>query len=162
MNKRTLFIVQSGIIAALYAALTLFLMPISYGGMQVRISEALTVLPFFTPAAVPGLFIGCLVANFVGPNGIWDAIIGGLATLVAAYFSYKLRGKRFLVPLPPVMINAVVIGPMLSFMFDLPLVLTSIQVLVGELIACYALGYPLMRLLEPYKNRIFKDASWLE
>ncbi|MGL4483633.1 MAG: QueT transporter family protein, partial [Anaerovoracaceae bacterium] len=100
MNK-TKFLLQAAIIAAIYAALTIALAPISYGPMQVRIAEALTVLPAITPAAIPGLFIGCALANILGPYGALDIILGSTASLIAAVSSYLLRSKPWLVPLPP-------------------------------------------------------------
>ncbi len=154
MNK-TKLVTQAAIIAAVYAALTIALMPYSYGVMQVRVSEALTVLPFFTSAAVPGLFIGCIIANIVGGYGIWDIVLGSTATLIAAYTSYKLKRKIW-VPLPPVIANALIIGTMLHYFLDLPLLYCIGWVGLGELIACYGLGYPLLRFLEKNKNRIFK------
>ncbi len=72
--KSTKFLIQAAVIAAIYATLTIVLMPFSYGPMQVRVSEALTILPFFTPAAIPGLFIGCVVSNMVGPYGMLDIV----------------------------------------------------------------------------------------
>lgn len=156
MYKKTKFIVQSGIIAALYAALTLALAPISYGEVQVRISEALTILPYFTPAAIPGLFIGCFTANMIGPNGIWDVIIGSGSSLIAAVFSYLLRRYKFLVPLPPIIVNGVIIGTMLSVLYGLPLVMAMISVTIGQIVACYGLGLPLLLLLDRYKTKIFR------
>ncbi len=155
MNK-TKFIVQSAVIAALYTVLTLIFAPISYGNdmIQIRISEALTVLPYFTPAAVPGLFVGCLVSNIFSPVGAIDIIVGSGATLIAAFLSYKTP-RRFIVPLPPVIVNGLVIGAMLHFVFDFPLLLSISTVAVGQAISCYCLGYPLMLLLEKYRNIIF-------
>lgn len=152
--KNTKFIVQAAVIAAVYAALTLILMPISYGPMQARLSEALTVLPFFTPAAIPGLFVGCLIANMVGPYGPADMIFGSSATLVAALCSYYLRKRPLLVPLPPVIANGVIIGSMLYYVYKVPLPLYAnmLWVALGELIACYIIGYPLLKLLQKYEN----------
>lgn len=154
---KTKFLIQAGIIAAIYAALTIILAPFSYGPMQIRVSEALTILPFFTPAAVPGLFIGCLISNFISPYGVIDMIFGSGATLIAAVGSYLLRSKPFLVPLPPVLSNAIVIGLMLHYAYGVPMNLFLIMAWVGlgELIACYAIGYPLLKYLEKYK-RIFE------
>ncbi|MDK2934486.1 MAG: hypothetical protein PWP27_2296 [Clostridiales bacterium] len=115
--KSTKFLVQAALIAAIYAVLTISLAPFSYGIMQVRISEALTVLPFFTPAAIPGLFIGCLIANIYGGLGIIDIVFGSLATLIAAVLSYLLRKQKFLVPIPPIIVNAVVVGIILYYAF---------------------------------------------
>lgn len=152
--KNTKFLIQAAVIASVYATLTLALMPFSYGVMQIRISEALTLLPYFTPAAIPGLFIGCLVANMIGPYGLLDMIIGSGATLIAAVFSYLLRNKPFLVPLPPVIANAILIGGMLYYAYSVPVPLYACMLWVGlgELIACYGLGYPLLRYLQKYKK----------
>ena len=81
--RNTKFLIQAAVIAAVYATLTIILMPFSYGVMQVRVSEALTILPFFTPAAIPGLFVGCIISNMVGPYGLMDMVIGSGATLIA-------------------------------------------------------------------------------
>ncbi len=152
--KNTKFLIQAAVIAAVYATLTILLMPFSYGVMQVRVSEALTVLPFFTPAAIPGLFIGCLVSNMIGPYGLLDMVLGSGATLLAAVFSYLLRKKPLLVPLPPVVANGVIIGSMLYYAYavPIPLIACILWVGLGELIACYLIGYPLMKLLKKYKK----------
>lgn len=154
---KTKFLLQAAVIAATYAALTILLAPFSYGFMQIRVSEALTILPFFTPAAIPGLFIGCLVSNLLSPYGIIDVILGSGATLIAAVGSYLLRSKPILVPLPPVVANAVIIGAMLYYVYEVPVNLFIIMAWVGlgELIACYLIGYPLLRYLKKYK-RIFQ------
>jgi len=152
--KNTRFLMQAAVIAAVYAALTVMLLPFSYGVMQVRISEALTVLPFFTPAAIPGLFIGCLVSNMVGPYGLLDMVLGSGATLIAAVFSYLLRKKPLLVPLPPVIANGIIIGSMLHYAYSVPVSLVAciLWVAFGELISCYVIGYPLLKLLKKYKK----------
>lgn len=158
--KNTKFLVQAGVIAAIYFALTVSFAPISYGMVQVRISESLTVLPFFTPAAIPGLFIGCLLANVYGGFGIIDIVFGSLATLIAAYLSYKMP-KKFLVPLPPVIVNAVIVGIILyytafpSIDSRSPLIILMAWVGLGQLIACYGIGYPLTIIIEKYFKRIF-------
>lgn len=153
--KSIKFIAQAAIIGALYAALTIILAPISYGQIQVRVSEALTVLPALVPAAIPGLFVGCIVANIYGGNGPVDIIFGSLATLLAAFLSYKMP-KRYLVPLPPIIVNGIVIGFVLNYLYQLPLLITMGWVTLGETIACYGLGYPLLLQLEKHKNKIFK------
>ena len=89
--KRTKYFIQAALIAAVYSVITLLFAPISYGIMQVRVSEALTILPYFTPAAIPGLFIGVVIANSYGGLGLLDIVFGSLATLIAAYLSYLLR-----------------------------------------------------------------------
>ena len=152
--NRNRYLVHAAFIAAVYAVLTIAFAPLSYGQVQVRFAEALTILPFFTPAAIPGLFVGCIVANFFGPGGIIDVIFGSAATLIAAYLSYKMPAK-LLVPLPPVIINGIIIGYMLNYLYQLRLLITIGWVALGQLIACYFIGYPLLLLLEKYKDRIF-------
>ena len=90
-NKGTHFLVQGAAIAAVYVVLTLVFAPLSFGEVQIRFSEALTVLPFFTPAAIPGLFVGCIIANLLGGAIPVDIIFGSIATLIGAFFTYKLR-----------------------------------------------------------------------
>lgn len=153
--KKTVFLVQASLIAAVYAAITIALAPISYGQIQVRVAEALTVLPAFTPAAIPGLFVGCIVANLYGGGGIIDIVFGSLATLVAAYLSYKMP-KKWLIPLPPIIVNGIIIGYVLNYVYGAPLLITMGWVSIGQIIACYGLGYPLMTVLEKYKDKIFK------
>lgn len=150
--KKTTFILQASVIAAIYAIMTLFLAPWSYGIMQIRVSEALTVLPFFTPAAVPGLFIGCLLANLMSPIGAIDLILGSMATLIAAYLSYLLRGTPLLVPLPPVIVNGLIVGWMLVNIYGVPMTywVSVLWVSLGQFIACYLIGYPLLRYLRKY------------
>lgn len=144
---------QGAIIAAIYAVLTILLAPISYGPMQVRVSEALTILPALTPAGIPGLFVGCLVSNILGPYGIVDVVVGSAASLLAAIASYRLKEKPLLVPLPPVVFNGVLIGGMLHFAYGVPnLPACMAWVALGQLIACYGLGYPLLKLLKRYEG----------
>lgn len=147
-------LITAALIAAVYAVITIIFAPISYGPMQVRISEALTVLPYITPVAIPGLFVGCIISNIFGGYGIHDVVFGSLATLVAAYLTYKMP-KRILAPLPPVIINGLVIGWMLYFLLNVPLFSTIMYVAVGEFIACYALGYPLLLILERFRSAGF-------
>ena len=154
-KKGLRFITESAVIAAIYVALSIAFAPISYGLFQVRIAEELTIVPAFTPAAIPGLFVGCMVANIIGGNGILDVIFGSLATLIAAILSYKMP-KKYLVPLPPVLVNAVIIGILLSYILNVPVLIAMGWVGLGQVVACYILGYPLMLQLDKYKNRIFK------
>ncbi|MGI6733718.1 MAG: QueT transporter family protein [Anaerovoracaceae bacterium] len=148
------YLVHGAVIAAVYTALTLLLMPLSYGVMQVRVSEALTVLPALTPAAIPGLFVGCFVSNMLGPNGMIDMILGSGATLLAAIASYKLRKRALLVPLPPVLANGFIIGPMLYYVYAVPVPLWAciLWVALGEAIACYAIGLPLLKYMSKRRS----------
>ncbi len=122
----------SAVIAALYAAMTLLLAPISYGPIQLRLSEAMTLLPILLPQAVPGLFVGCLIANLY-TGMLTDIIFGSLATLLAAIGTYLLRKKPFLAAACPVAANAVIVGLVLSLSFNLPVALTMLEVGLGEL-----------------------------
>ena len=149
------FMAEAGIIAALYFALTVAVAPISYGQLQIRISEALCVLPFFTPAAIPGLFIGCLLANILSFLGLFDVIFGSLATLIAAIITYNLKNKWFL-PLPSVVVNAFVVGALLYYLAELPFWISVLYVGAGQAIACYALGMPLYFVLNRHKNKLFQ------
>lgn len=156
--KNTKFLVQAALIAAIYVVITYSFAPISSGLFQLRFSEALTILPALTPAAIPGLFVGCILGNLLVGSVIWDVIFGSLATLVAAYLSYRLRDKKWLVPLPPILVNAVVVGIMLVTVYQVPVSLFAAMawVAAGQFVACYIIGYPLLTLLERYKGKIFK------
>jgi uncharacterized membrane protein len=153
-RKTTRYIVTAALIAALYAVLTTVFHPLSYGYGQVRISEIMTVLPFFTPAAVPGLFIGCIIANIASPLGPVDIAIGSCATLLAAFLSRRMPSK-WLVPLPPVICNGLIVGAELHFLIGAPLLLAMLSVAAGEAVACYAGGIPFMLALGKFKGRLF-------
>ena len=102
-KTNTAFLSQAAMIAAVYVVLTYVFAPFSFGEIQVRIAEALTILPVFTPAAVPGLFIGCLIGNILGGAVLPDIIFGSIATLLGAFFTYQLfRNRPVLAPLPPI------------------------------------------------------------
>lgn len=154
MNKKIRFIATAAVIAALYAAVTLALAPFSYGMIQLRVSEVLTVLPMFTPAAIPGLFVGCILGNFASPLGPVDIAFGSAATLLAAFLSRKMPGK-WLVPLPPVLCNGIIVGIELHILFKAPLLLTMLYVALGEAIICYGAGIPLILALDKIKHKIF-------
>lgn len=142
-NKtRTEQLAQGAVIAALYVALTMLFAPVSFGAVQVRIAEVLTILPLFTPAAIPGLFIGCVIANLLGGAIVWDVLFGSLATLIGAALGYRLRFNRWLVPIPAILANTLIIPPILRYGYgiDLPLELIALQVALGEIAGCYVLG----------------------
>ncbi|MBQ2930898.1 MAG: QueT transporter family protein [Clostridia bacterium] len=122
----------SAVIAALYAALTLLLAPISFGPLQLRLSEAMTLLPMVLPQAIPGLFVGCLIANLY-TGMLTDIIFGSLATLIAAIGTYLLRKNPLLAGACPVVTNAVIVGLVLALSFSLPIPLTMLEVGLGEL-----------------------------
>ena len=108
-DPKVTWITQGAAIAALYVVLTLVFAPISFGPVQLRVAEALCILPMFTPAAIPGLFIGCLIANLLGGGIVLDVVFGSLATLIGAVLGYMLRSNRWLVPLPAVIANALIV-----------------------------------------------------
>ena len=142
-NKRILFMTQAAMIAAIYVVLTVLFAPFGFGQIQVRIAEALTVLPYFTPAAIPGLFIGCLIGNIIGGAIIPDIIFGSLATLIGACFTYLLRKRsKFLAPVPPILANTIVVPLVLyyAYGFNLPIPFMMLTVGIGEIISCGILG----------------------
>lgn len=151
MNKSLLFFVRAAVIAATYAALTMLFAPISFGHFifQIRVAEALTVLPALYPSAIPGLFVGCFVSNLIGGFGPVDIILGSLATLVAAFLSHRLKKFPWLVPLPPVIVNALIVGSYLKFLYlqEIPLAASMCWVAIGEFLACYVIGLPLLLVL---------------
>jgi uncharacterized membrane protein len=143
------FISQAAIIAGLYAALTIGLAFMSYGPIQIRISEALTILPFISIPAIPGLVLGCLVANLFSPVGLPDIIFGSLCTLVAAGLTYLISktNKPLLAPLPPVIVNSLGVSLYLHVFYNLPYWLNVLYISIGEIIACYLIGYPLLKFI---------------
>lgn len=154
---KTNYLTQAALIAAVYAVLTMPFAAISTGAVQVRISEVLTILPYFTPAAIPGLAIGCLISNiFISQFGMIDIVFGTMATLIAAMISYKLPKK--LVPIPPILVNAVIVGLLINYgtfnriTWDFALWGTMLSVGIGQAIACYGLGYPLLLLIDKNKG----------
>lgn len=153
--KSLQFITEAAAIAAMYAALTIFFAPVSSGQIQIRLAEALTILPYFTSAAIPGLFAGCFLANIFVGAGVYDMLLGPFVTLLAAYITTKMPNK-YLVPLPPVILNAVYVSILLFFTAELPILPTLVLVAIGETIACYVLGYPLLLVFERQREKIFK------
>ena len=158
-QSKVLFIAQAAMVAAIYVVLTLVGASFSYGEVQVRISEALTILPLFTPAAIPGLFIGCLISNILGGCILPDIIFGSLATLIGAIFTWMLRNKsKYLAPLPPIIANVIVVPFVLRYGYQVPLPIPFMMLTVGigEVISCGVLGLILHTALSRYKNVIFR------
>lgn len=141
---------KAAIIAAIYAALTLLVSPLSYGLMQVRISEVLVVLCVFAEYAVPGITAGCLIANLLGPNGMLDVVLGTLATFIGCRATYALRRFTYWAPMANVLSNAVIVGAMLRYVLALEesLLVCMLWVGAGELIACMGLGAAVIRFLK--------------
>ena len=158
-NTNILRITYGAVIAAIYVVLTVIFAPISFGPMQVRIAEMLMILPLFTPAAVPGLFIGCIIANMLGGAIALDVIFGSLATLIGAWGGYLLRRNRWLVPIPPIISNALIVPFVLKYGYgftEISLPLMMVYIAVGEIIGCYILGEILGSVLLKYRSVIFR------
>ncbi len=138
----------SAAIAALYAVLTL-VATFYFGEVQFRVSEALTLLPVFFPEAIPGLFIGCLIANLLMGAVPLDIVFGSLASLLAALLTYFLRKNRYVAAVPPVIVNALIVGiVVLHFAYGAPMLASIFYVAVGQAASCYVLGLPLLKALE--------------
>lgn len=159
-SRSAVFLAQGAMIAAVYTVLTLMAaaLNLAYGPVQFRFSEALTILPLFTPAAIPGLTLGCLLSNIFSGYGAADMIFGTLATFLAAVGTRMLRNVRiknipWLAPLPPVLFNAAIIGAEIAiltpggFLWS-GFTAAALSVGLGELAVCYLLGLPLAILLE--------------
>ena len=188
-KKSVLFIAQAAMIAALYVVLTLLANALGLANyaIQLRFSEALTILPFFTPAAIPGLFVGCLIANLLTGAMPLDIIFGSLATLIGALGTYALakhfrkRGKsqtgtqelskekascksqtlaKWLSPLPPIIANTIIVPFVLSYVYHLPgsIPYFMLTVGLGEVLSCGVLGMILLNILKKYEKYIFPVA----
>lgn len=158
-NSKTLFIAQAAIIAALYVVLTLLANSLGLANyaIQLRFSEALTILPFFTPAAIPGLFLGCVISNLLTGAIIWDVVFGSLATLLGAVGTYLLHRCKWLAPLPPIVANTIIVPLVLYFAYHIPgsIPYFMLTVGIGELLSCGVLGMLLLFVLQKYKKYIF-------
>ena len=156
-ENKTRNLVFGALIAAIYVVLTMLLRPISYGPIQFRVSEALCVLPYFTPAAIPGVFIGCLISNLLGGAVLMDVVFGSLATLIGAVGSWLLRRNRWLVSLPPILSNTLIIPWVLKFAYGSEDLIWYMMVTIGigEILAIGVLGQLLLSVLAKYRNVIF-------
>ena len=153
MNKLdTKFIVKAGIIAAIYAVVTLVFSGLSYGPVQYRISEAMTILPMFIPEAIPGLAIGCFFANIAGGYGFADVVFGSLVTLGAAYLTSKVKNK-YLAILPPILMNAIFISIWVSKSNNIPYWMSVGSIGFGEFITAGILGVLLASYFEKRYNK---------
>ena len=161
-NKNVAFMTQAAMIAAIYVVLTYVFAPFSFGEVQIRIAEALTILPVFTPAAIPGLFVGCLIGNILGGAILPDIILGSLATLIGAYVTYQLRNKsQFLAPLPPIAANTLIVPFVLRYGYGvaLPIPFMMLTVGAGEIISCGVLGLVVYYALKRYKTSVFRPTA---
>ena len=148
-ENKVVFLTQAALIAAVYVVLCVVFAPISYGEVQVRVAEALVILPFFTPAAIPGLFVGCFLSNLIGGSIILDVVCGSLATLLGAVGSYYLRKSKILVLLPPIVANSLIVPFMM------------LTVGIGEVIAVAGLGSALLHVLMRYRHVVFRGQSYI-
>ena len=160
-NRQThvLYVAQAAMIAAIYVVLTVIGASFAFGPVQIRFSEALTILPVFTPAGIPGVFLGCLISNIITGALLPDVIFGSLATLIGAVFTWMLRNQsKFLAPLPPIIANAVVVPFVLkyAYMEPFPIPFMMLTVGIGEVVSCGVLGLILYGALNKYRNIIFK------
>ncbi len=158
-RKGTAYMTQAAAIAAIYVVLVVIFNYWSFGPVQFRIAEILTILPYFTPAAIPGLVIGCFVANLIGGAAIWDVIFGSVATLIGAVGTYLLRKYKWLAPLPPILANTIIIPLVLKYAYGSEgmLYFFMVTVGIGEFIVCGVLGMALLFLLTRYRRILFPD-----
>lgn len=159
-NKKIIYICQAAMIAALYFVLTYIAnaMGLANYAIQVRFSEALTILPYFTPAAIPGLTIGCLLSNWLNGCAILDIIFGTLATLLGAVLTYALRRFKWLAPLPPIAANTIIVPWVLRFAYGIEDAIPFLMLTVGlgEVISCGILGMLLLFSIKKSGKNIFK------
>ena len=159
-SNKSLQLVQAAMISALYVVLTFIAngLGLASSAVQVRFSEALTILPYFTPAAVPGLFIGCLLSNIMTGCALPDIIFGSMATLIGAVFTRKLRKYKWLAPVPPIVANAVIVPFVLLYAYGIrPLWFSFVTVTAGEIISCGVLGMILLFSLQKYAAKLFMN-----
>ena len=157
--KKINFLTQAAMIAALYVVLTLAInaFGLASGAIQVRVSEALTILPYFTPAAIPGLFIGCLLSNTITGCALFDIIFGSIATLLGAVGTYLLRRHKWLAPVSPIIANTIIVPFVLSYVYGTPGTIPYLMLTVGigEVLSCGVLGMVLLFALNKYRTTLF-------
>lgn len=144
-------LLKVSLVAAIYAVITYVLAPISFGAVQFRLSEVMTLLAFIDPLYVPALTLGCAIANLFSPAGVLDVIVGTAATFIATFAMSKSK-NMIIASLYPTIVNAVMIGAMLYYAFNLPLVLSALQVGAGEFVVVTLIGVPIFKLLLRDKN----------
>lgn len=154
-NDLTKRLTRTAIIAAIYAVVTVAIAPLSYMGIQFRISEILVLLAIFDPLYIGGLTLGCLIANLLGPNGPMDVLFGTLATLISVYAIYltgklinNYKVKLLIASIWPTIFNGLIVGWMLNKLYGLPLILSMGQVALGELVVITCIGVPLFLMAE--------------
>jgi len=162
-DKKVLFITQAAMIAALYVVLTLIANALGLANyaVQIRFSEALTILPYFTSAAIPGLWAGCVLANLLTGCAPLDILFGSMATLLGAFGTYALKKYKWAAPLPPIAANTVIVPFVLAYVYQFPGSIPYFMLTVGagEIISCGILGMILLTVLNKYRNVIFRTES---
>ena len=160
MNQKVRYLVHAAAIAALYVVLTFLANALGLANyaVQLRFSEALTILPFFTPAAIPGLTVGCLLSNILTGCALPDIIFGTIATFIGAIFTYLLRKNKWLALVPPILANTIIVPFVLLYAYGIqPIWLSFITVGAGEILSCGVLGLLLLNLLNKYRYQIFGE-----
>lgn len=170
-DKKVLFLTQAAVIAALYVVLCQIFAPISFKNVQVRIAECLTILPAFTPAAIPGLFIGCVIGNLLGGAIPLDVVCGSIATLIGALGTWWIgkivlknpaaKAIKFALPLPPIIANTIIVPLVLyyGYLITVPIPVQMLTVGLGEVLGCGVIGMVLYFALEKNADRIFGTQS---
>lgn len=159
-NKKVLFTTQAAMIAALYVVLTLLANALGLANyaVQIRFSESLTILPFFTPAAIPGLTAGCLLSNLLTGCMPLDIVFGSLATFLGAVGTWLLRKHSWMAPLPPIAANTLIVPFILAYVYQfegsVPYFMLTVG--IGEILSCGVLGMILLGVLMKYRNVLFK------
>jgi uncharacterized membrane protein len=146
MNMSTKNLAKVAIVAALYVVLTVGLAPLSYGNIQFRVSEVLTLFAFINPMYIPGLVIGCIISNLFSPLGIIDVVVGSFATFISLYCMTKTK-NIFVASLFPVIFNGIFVGLELYYLFSLPLLLTMAQVAIGEFVVVSLCGVAMFKVM---------------
>lgn len=155
-STNTQKIARAGVIAALYAALSFVFAATSFGitipvlgVIQFRPAEALTVLPILFPEAIPGIFVGCIIANSVSPLGAWDIVAGSLTSLLAAWVTWRYR-ESIIAYLSPVVLNSLLVSIYVSWLLKIPYWLTAVSIAVSEAAVVFLLGYPMIKYLKKH------------
>lgn len=159
-NQKVTYMIQAAMIAAIYVVLVYIFNYWSFGVIQFRIAEALTILPYFTPAAIPGLFVGCILANMLGGSILADIVFGSIATLIGAvgtYYAGKVHAK-WLAPVAPVVANTIIVPFVLKYGYGeasaIPYMMLTVG--IGEIIVCGIIGILLFTVVNKYKNVLFR------
>lgn len=159
-TNKILFLTQAAMIAALYVVLTFLAnaFGMAFGVIQLRLSEALAILPFFTPAAIPGIYIGCVLANALTGACLLDIMLGSLASLIGAFGAYLLRKHKWLVPVPTILANTIIVPIVLILGYGIADVwwYLALTVSIGEILSCGILGMLLLFSLQKSAARIFR------